>query len=262
MVNIGFAAAGLVFLYKRRRLCLGLLRYPAREHAVSWRSEVWPFQWKIAVSWACLYFSGQVLVPTLFAYRGPREAGQFGMSLGIATYLSVLMISWMSTKATPFGQMIARGEYPQIRRLFFRTLRQALSVFLALATICEMAMVALFSRFPRLAGRMVSPRVFALLLLASMSFFIVQSMSVYLRSFKREPFLAQSIVIAVSTVLLSFLTMKWWGSYGAALVFLLCTGIFGLVSGSLVFSRWTRSVCGGVPIQPRFAGEHDLSHDH
>ncbi len=30
MVNIGYAAAGLVFLYSRRKLCLGLLRYPAQ----------------------------------------------------------------------------------------------------------------------------------------------------------------------------------------------------------------------------------------
>ena len=89
MVNIGYAAAGLVFLYSRRKLCLGLLRYPAREQAVSWRNEIWPFQWKIAVSWVCAYFTIQIFTPMLFAYRGPAEAGQFGMSLGITTYLSV-----------------------------------------------------------------------------------------------------------------------------------------------------------------------------
>src|SRR6266404_1487151 len=60
MVNLGLAAAGLPFLYSRRHLCLGLLRYPAGERAVSWRSEVWPFQWKIAVSWLSVYLSTSV----------------------------------------------------------------------------------------------------------------------------------------------------------------------------------------------------------
>src|SRR5712692_8264207 len=67
MVNLGYAAAGMAFLYSRRNLCLGLLRYPVREQAISWRSEVWPFQWKIAVSWISGYFSMTVLTPILFA---------------------------------------------------------------------------------------------------------------------------------------------------------------------------------------------------
>jgi hypothetical protein len=238
MVNLGYATVGLAFLYSRRRLCLGLLRYRIGEQSVSWRSEVWPFQWKIAVSWICGYFAGQILVPILFAYRGPAEAGQFGMSLGITTYLAVLMTTWMSTKATPFGQMIARGELQQLRELFFCTLRKALGLVVALAAACELAVVALHYQFPRLAARMVSPQIFVLLLLGSVSVFIVQSMAIYLRSFKREPLLVQSVVIAVSTVLLALPTVRTSGSAGLAFIFLLCTGIFGLISGTVVFRRW------------------------
>lgn len=238
MVNLGYAAAGLTFLYSRRSLWLGLLRYRTEGQSVSWRSEVWPFQWKIAVSWMCIYFAGQVLVPILFNYRGPAEAGRFGMSLGITTYLATLMTSWMSTKATPFGQMIARGKLQELRALFFRTLRQALSLCIAAAAACELAVVLLYYEFPRLAARMLSPQIFVLLLLGSVSVFIVQSMAIYLRSFKREPFLVQSVIIAVSTVLLSLLTVKTSGSAGVAFVFLLCTGIFGLISGTVVFRRW------------------------
>ncbi len=45
---------------------------------ISWRREVWPFQWKIAVSWLCDYFIFQLFTPVLFAFRGPVEAGQDG----------------------------------------------------------------------------------------------------------------------------------------------------------------------------------------
>jgi hypothetical protein len=237
MVIIAYVAAGMAFLYSRRNLCLGLLRYPAREQAVSWRSEVWPFQWKIAVSWVCTYLNGQVIVLMLFAYRGPAEAGQFGMSLGITTYLAVSMAAWMSTKATPFGQMVARGELEQLKGLFFRTLRQALSLFVAVAALCELAVVALEHVLPRVAARMVSPTIFALLLLTCMSFLIVQSMAIYLRSFKREPFLVQSIVVAVSTVILALLAAKIWSVVGVSLSYFACTGVIGLVYGIVVFRR-------------------------
>ena len=236
MVNIGYAVAGLAFLYSRRNLCLGLLRQPARG-VVSWRSEVWPFQWKIAVSWICAYFSFTVLTPVLFAYRGPTEAGQIGMSLSITGYLSTLVLAWMSTKATAFGQMIARAEFQQLKGLFSRTLQQALGLLVAMAAVCEAAVIALQYWSPWLADRILSPKIFMLLLLTCVSVFIVQSMAIYLRSFKREPFLVQSIVVAVSTVILAVLAAKAWGIEGVALSYFVCTGVIGLVYGTVVFRR-------------------------
>ncbi len=237
MMIVGCAAVGMPFLYRRRNLCLGLLQYPAREGAVSWRSEVWPFQWKIAVSWACAYFTVQIFTPVLFAYRGPAEAGQFGLSLSITTYLSFLVLAWMSTKAAPFGQMIARGEFQRLRGLFSRTLRQSVIVLVGISAACEAGMIALHYLFPRLAARMVSPTIFALLLLTCMSGFIVQSLAIYLRSFKREPFLVQSIVIAFSTVILALLAAKKWSIVGVSLSYFACTGIIGLIYGIVVFRR-------------------------
>jgi hypothetical protein len=235
MVNLGYTVASLMFLYSRRHLCLGLLRYPVGERAVSWRSEVWPFQWKIAVSWACAYFTIQIFTPVLFAYRGPAEAGQFGLSLSITIYLSALVIGWMSTKAAAFGQMIARDELPQLRRLFSRTLRQSLVVLVGLCTACEAGVIALQYFSPRLAARMASPQIFALLLLTSVSGFVVQSMAIYLRSFKREPFLVQSVVVAVFTVILALLAAKVWSVTGVALSYFVCTGAIGFVYALAVF---------------------------
>ena len=242
MMIIGCTVPGLAFLYTRRHLCLGLLHHSAGERAVSWRSEVWPFQWRIAVSWTCAYFMGQIFTPMLFAYRGPAEAGQFGLSLSIAGYLSALVLAWMSTKAAPFGQMVARGEFQQLKGLFFRTLRRALIVLVAIGAVCELAVIALQHLFPPLAARMASPQIFVLLLLTSLSVFIVQSMAIYVRSSKREPFLVQSIVVAVSTVILTVLAAKAWGVGGVALSYFVCTGVIGLIYGIVVFRR-NRTLC-------------------
>jgi hypothetical protein len=238
MVIIGYAGVSLAFVYSQRHLCLGLLRYPVGERAVSWRSEVWPFQWKIAVSWICAYFTIQIFTPVLFAYRGPAEAGQFGLSLSITTYLSTLMLAWMSTKATPFGQLVVRADFQQLGRLFSRTLRKALILLVLLAAMCEGATVAVQYWSPGLSARMVSPKIFVLLLLTAVSGFVVQSMAIYLRSFKREPFLVQSVVIAALSVLLSLLTVKAFGTTGIALSYFLCTGIVGLILAVTIFRSW------------------------
>jgi len=235
MVNLGLAAAGLPFLYSRRHLCLGLLRYPAGERAVSWRSEVWPFQWKIAVSWLSVYLSTSVFTPVLFAYRGPADAGRLGMSLGIATYLWTLVLAWMSTKATPFGQMIARGEFDRLDRLFFRTLWQSLAVLTVAAGACEVGLIGLGRFFPQFAARIVSPGIFALILVTTLAVYVVQSLAVYLRAHKNEPFLWQSVGVACLTCGALFLLVPRWGISGVAASYLLCTGVVGLSSAVAIF---------------------------
>lgn len=114
----GQAIAGGVFVYSRRRLLGPLLRIDAGEHRIDWRSEIWPFQWRIAVSWLCGYFIFQLFSPVLFHYRGAVEAGQMGMSLSICGVLMSMAIAWMNTKAAPFGRMIALRDYARLDRTF------------------------------------------------------------------------------------------------------------------------------------------------
>ena len=66
----GQAAVGVGFVARRRGLLLPLLRHHAGEFAMDWKTEMWPFQWRIAVSWVCGFFISQLFNPVLFRYRG------------------------------------------------------------------------------------------------------------------------------------------------------------------------------------------------
>src|ERR1035441_1715235 len=98
MVIAGQTATGLVFMATHRRLLTGLFGYQARDACIHWSREVWPFQWRIAVSCMCSYFMMQVFIPILFALRGPVEAGQMGMSLSITGYMASLVLPWIRSE--------------------------------------------------------------------------------------------------------------------------------------------------------------------
>src|SRR6185369_3301792 len=102
----------------RRKLVGGLLSYSVKEHAIGWRREIWPFQWRIALSWLCGYFIFQIFTPVLFAFQGPVTAGQMGMSLTISSGIGSIAVAWMSTKAPVYGGLIARGEIGELDRIF------------------------------------------------------------------------------------------------------------------------------------------------
>jgi O-antigen/teichoic acid export membrane protein len=241
LVIVGQIATGLLFLVTRRRLLVGLLRRPALQNAIPWGREVWPFQWRIAGSWMCSYFTVQVFIPIVFQLRGAVEAGQMGMSLSITSYMTVLALAWSSTKTTPFGAMIARREFRGLDRLFRRTLLQSIAVFAVIA-LGACGMVSLLPAVaPRLAARLVSPRLFAALVLAAGANCVVQSLATLLRSFKSEPFLVQSLAVAALTLLLAALTAPRWGNGGAAFSYLAATAGIGLPFAWVIF---TRARCG------------------
>lgn len=249
LVILGQVAVGLAFLFshKLRRLMKGLLFYPVGEHYVGWMTEIWPFQWKIAVSWICGYFIFSLFNPVLFAYQGPVAAGQMGMSLGIASSIGAVALAWMNTKASPFGNLIARGEIASLDKLFFRTLWQSTVLLTAGCAAFFLVLLALTHAFPRLAMRVLTPWAFAFLLLTTIMMHIVLSEALYLRAHKREPFLLQSAAVAVLVGSATFLLGKFCGATAVVIGYFLFGGLFSLGSGTYIFVTKRRKWHGERP---------------
>jgi hypothetical protein len=243
----GFVGAGAWFVFRHRRLLAGLMQKASGANAldgdaVSWRHEVWPFQWRIAVSSTCTYFTVQALVPILFALRGPVEAGQMGMSLSVAGYMAVLALAWTSTKATPFGVLIARGEFVRLLALFRRALTQSMGAF-GLAATAALAGVALLPFVaPRLAVRMLPVGLFALLIVGAAANHFTQNLAIVLRSFKQEPFLGQSLMAAGVNIAVALALIPRLGQMGAVLSYVLATGAAGLPIGLVIYRRSCRAL--------------------
>jgi hypothetical protein len=238
MVISGQVAGGLAFLFfsKLRLFLKNLMSYPVGEHYVGWRREIWPFQWKIAVSWICSYFILGLFNPILFAYQGPVAAGQMGMSVSIASALGAVAIAWMYTKTSPFGSMVARGEIAALDALFFRTLRQS-TVLLGTGAIAFFLALLLAERsYPKFAARVLPPWAFALLLLTTIMNHVIASESLYLRSHKREPFLWQSVTVAVLLGSTTLILGKYWGVTAVTAGYFVVGGLISLVSGTYIFT--------------------------
>jgi hypothetical protein len=236
----GQALVGAFWLWTQRKLLLGLLRHKAEAHRIKWRYEVWPFQWRIAVSWMCGYFIFQLFVPVLFAYRGPLTAGQMGMSLSIVNVLTSIAISWVNTKAAPFGSMIARKDYNTLDRTFFRALAQSLGVSIAFSVIAWSTLVVINAHHLKIASRMLPPLPFGILLLTMVVNHTVFSVAIYLRAHKQEKMLAQSVFGAVATMLSTYLLGKRFGAIGVVSgYFVLC--VTGLGMALYTFQHYRRT---------------------
>jgi hypothetical protein len=237
MLIVGQATMGLVFLLSapRRKMVKHLLTYKVQEHFVGWRTEIWPFQWRIAISWLCGYFIFQLFNPVLFAYQGPVAAGQMGMSLSIAASIGAVAMAWINTKASPFGTLVARGEIDKLDKLFFRTLWQSTTLLVCGASAFFVVLLVVGDHFPRLTARVLPPWAFALLLLTTVLNHIVFSEALYLRAHKQEPFFTQAITVAILLGCATWLLGKYSGVSAVTVGYFCIGGVFGFVTGTYIF---------------------------
>lgn len=236
----GQAVAGLVWIARQRHLLLHLVRLPAGEHAIDWGREVWPFQWRIAVSYACGFFIFQLFNPILFRFWGPAAAGRMGMSLNLANAIASVAMAWINTKAAPFGALIARRQFAALDRLFFRSAAQNLSLCSVLSLVVWFAVVLLGHRHVPFAQRLLPPLPFAFLLVSMNVNQAVNSMALYLRAHKQEKFLVNSVLGAVGLTLTTWFLGRSYGALGMTagqLGIALCVGL-GL--GSYTFLKYRR----------------------
>lgn len=240
MMITGIATGGIAWLYRRRHFLLSLLRHDPGEHHIQWRTEVWPFQWKIAISWISGYFIFQLFNPVLFAYRGAVSAGQMGMSLNVASALQTIAISWINTKSAPFGTMIARKQYVQLDQIFFRSLRQSITVCMFGATILFAGIIFINYKNIAFSHRLLPPLDVALLLCAITTNIVVFAEALYLRAHKQEKFLLNSILTALFVSLSTLYLGRLYGARGMIVGYLITVLVVSLGQGTYTFLKYRK----------------------
>jgi len=257
MLILGQGLTQVVFLTRPRirHMLVSLLLRPVGANGVNWREEIWPFQWRIAVTWLSSYFISQLFNPILFMFRGPAAAGRMGMSLSIAASIGTVGVAWMSTKASPFGNFVARGEIRKLNHLFFRTLWQSMALLATGAAGIFLCVLIGGPRFPRLAMRVLPPWALALLLLTTLMNHVLSSEALYLRAHKKEPFLPQAVVVALVLAVTTPILAKIGGANGVTLGYFLFGGLLSLTWGTSIFIASRREWYGN----PRLSGEFALA---
>ena len=243
---IAFAyTARLVYLnvwlrtHNAAQLVRDLARVRAEDHLARdyWRTEVWPFQWRIGISVLSGYLIFQLFTPIMFALHGARVAGQVGMTLAITNGLLVATTAWLNSQAPLYGRLIAQGAYDELNREFARAVRSSFAVVLLAAIVLVGIVATLESRAHPLSTRLLPTIPFALLTASTVLNHLIFALAVYLRAHRKEPLLAISVFGAVTTALTLYGTARFASVTWVAGSYLLLTLLGGLITLSIFLSR-------------------------
>jgi O-antigen/teichoic acid export membrane protein len=207
----------LIYVWISQKNILLFIYNKKKEWKVNYFKEIFPYQYKIALSFISGYFVFQLFNPVLFVYEGPVVAGQMGMSLTVLTGILALAMSWINTKVPLFSSLIAKKNYKELDEIFNKTAKQSALVnglMLAIAVVTIFVLKFLKLSF---AERVLD--FFPFLLLAIVTFVnqIAFCWATYLRCHKQEPLMLQSVVSAVLCSTSAFALGKYFGLMGVVL---------------------------------------------
>lgn len=236
-MSTGLTLTVFIWIWRTKRIFLkDLFCYiTADKTEVKWKTEIWPFQWKIAISWLSGYFIFQLFTPVLFAYHGAIEAGKLGVSFSIANALMSIAMAWMNTQAPKFGTLVSKKDYYNLDKKFYLTLTRSLAVMVLLAITLCIANYFAHTENIQYSNRILEPLSFVLLMLATILNYVTYAQSTYLRAHKEEPFLFVSLISAGLIAVLTLILGKDYGALGIMIGYLSVCGVVGFGWGSLIF---------------------------
>jgi len=205
-----------------------------------WRETVWPLQWRLAINSLLGYVTTQIFTIAAFEQHGLVVAGQTGMTWTVLTALQSVALAWVQSRAPVYGSLVARQDFRELDRVFFRVSKISLGIMVLGATIV-VAGVGLLEAIHGDAGGIraslpslvvwfadkVSPRILPTVptALYCIGLTVVNAslcLGYYIRAHRQDPLLPFNVISAVIISAAIWIGSKQFGPTGAAAA--MCAG--------------------------------------
>lgn len=175
---------------------------------ISWKREIFPFQWRIALSWLSGYFIFQLFSPMLFIHQGAIEAGKIGLTLQVFSTMLALSMSWMTAKSPVMARLVAEKRRIELNTLFRSLLVKSGFLNLIMSLLFFGLVLTLKNYGFNISERVASIDIILMLCFTSIINHAVFSMAFYMRSHKEEPMIWNSLIVGILTLLLIYYFSK------------------------------------------------------
>lgn len=177
---------------------------------ISWGKEILSLQWKYAISWASGYFIFSLIIPILYKYENPVLAGKYGITFTIISACVGISQAWVISKIPKFNMLVAKKELNELNKFFKTSFLHSILIQIAISFIL-LAAFALMDRFEIFDNRFLDLKYIFLLLLIQIPIQTANFLAIYLRAFKKEPFIFYSIINAILIVLSLYILLPEYG---------------------------------------------------
>jgi len=208
-------AWGVLFLRKKYWKFINQLFYYASGPSIDWMIDIWPMQWRIALSWISSIFTSLLYVPVLFHFHGVVAAGKMGMTWNIVMLIGIFASVLVLPKSSIFGILVAKKDYKALDRIFLRVTFALFGLVSLMAAALMAVILLLFAIKHPFSSRILPPLPSGLFILAMTLRQLISPQVVYLQAHRKEPLFGLSVG---NGILVGLCTLIFGSRYGATAI--------------------------------------------
>ena len=216
----------LVYFYNRRLYITIIPHLSFNDNKkFNYYKDIFPYQWKIAISWISGYFIFQLFTPLVFRYVGPEASGKMGMTLMFINAIGAFPILWINTKIPEYSRLYGESKILKLFNEFYSNLKSSIVVILLLIFVfCSVYYIVSVSEFfiniIDLNKYLLPLKPITFLLIALFFNHIISSYAIVLRANMKEPYLYTSVLMGFLVLSSSLLTINDYGVNGICFAYL------------------------------------------
>lgn len=206
------------------------------ESGLKWFSEVFPLQWRVALTSIAYHVATQFFTVILVRYHGEEAAGRLGMTMSIVMAIQGMAITFIQTKFSLISNLHGAGDREEAGELWRRS--ALISTCLLVTALLSVFAVVWFLPFAERGweDRFIEPWQIMILAAGCLANHGVALQSFYVLSRKGRPFLAACLVGFGATAIFVWLGGARWGATGIVTGYAL--GILGVTLPLHSLSYW------------------------
>lgn len=169
-------------------------------HQISWKLEIFPMQWRVAIGSISGYLIFQAINPIILLNRGAIEAGRVGLALNIFNSLTTLGMTFVNASTPAMLKQIALNNREKLNSIFIRSVTYGLvfAIFSCLVFIISIEYMS--GAHFGVVDRIAETKILLCLAIVTIVNTLIFSAASYMRAHKVEPMLAPTIVGGILTL--------------------------------------------------------------
>lgn len=204
---------GLIFFYNQQafKALYSIYKSKPNEISFNWMRDIFPLQWRVALSSISGYFIFQIADLFAFKYHGPTISGQLGFTMSLINGIVIVSSVWTSSRSPLYANLVANNKIDDLKILFKKTIISTIVTFTFLSILFFLFKMVFIDYYKLIfSGRLLDNYGTLFILIYSMCNVTIFSIAAYCRSNKEEPFLAPSIFGAIWGITTSYLVLKYF----------------------------------------------------
>lgn len=202
----GVVNSGL-FLYEFR-VSLKQLMHWNKNFIHNWNKDFLSLIWKYAISYSSGYFIFQIYTPLVFQFYGAELAGKVGISMSLCSAVYSISSVWTYINTPKMNMYAAQKKWNSMDKTLLKGVVLSCITFLIGGVFVLTVLLRYQTKVPILSRFLSVVPIFTLLC-AWFIQIIVNSIAIYLRAHKQEPFMILSVVSGIYILVSTFIIVRY-----------------------------------------------------